>query len=283
MTPVPPPVLDADVDALAALLGGRRVVALTGAGISTDSGIPDYRGPETRHRARNPIQYNAFVGDEAARQRYWARAAVGWRRFSSVAPNAGHAALAALEAGGALTGVVTQNVDGLHQRAGSRRVVELHGTLGRVRCLACGARHARPAVQHRIAALNPAWAAHVAGEVAPDGDADLDDAAVARFRVPTCDGCDGVLKPDVVFFGECVPPDTLAAAWQVFDGADALLVAGSSLAVFSGYRFVLEAARRGMPVALVTLGPTRGDGHAAVKVDAPLGHVLPALADRLLT
>ena len=281
MPPPAPPALAAHLDALAGLLAGRRVAALTGAGISTESGIPDYRGPETRHRARNPVQYNAFVGDEGARQRYWARAAVGWRRFAAVAPNAGHRALAALEAGGALTGVVTQNVDGLHQAAGARRVVELHGALARVRCLGCGSRHDRPAVQARIAALNPAWAARTA-DVAPDGDADLDDATVAAFRVPGCDGCGGVLKPDVVFFGECVPPPTLAAAWAVFDQSDALLVAGSSLAVFSGYRFVLEAARRGMPVALVTLGPTRGDAHAAVKVDAPLGRVLAALAARLV-
>lgn len=276
--------LDRVVEALASCLAGRRVVVLSGAGLSTDSGIPDYRGPVTRHRARNPIQYNAFVADGvegvAARQRYWARASVGWGRIAHARPNAGHAAIARLEGAGVVTGVITQNVDGLHQAAGSRSVVELHGALARVRCLACGARHARAAVQRWAEAANPGHALRPA-EAAPDGDVDLSDDAIARFVVPTCPGCGGALKPDVVFFGECVPPDTVAAAWHLYDAADALLVVGSSLAVYSGLRYVHRAARDGRPVALVTLGETRGDAHATVKVDAPLGLVLPALADRL--
>ncbi len=266
-------------DALARVLEGRRIAVLTGAGISTESGIPDYRGPETRKRARSPIQYNAFLGDAHARQRYWARATVGWSRICEAAPNAGHRALAALEAAGRVAGIITQNVDGLHGAAGSQRVVELHGALARVRCLGCGQPVPRADLQHRLATLNPDWAPRTA-DAAPDGDAELDDDALARFAVPACEACGGVLKPDVVFFGECVPPATVADAWAVFDDADALLVAGSSLAVFSGYRFVLRAAQEGRPVALATLGETRGDALAAVKVEAPLGQLLPALAAR---
>ena len=276
--------LDAAVDALDGLLRGRRVFVLSGAGLSTDSGIPDYRGPETRHRARNPIRYNAFVdtGPDgvAARQRYWARASVGWGRIAHARPNDGHAALARLEDVGVVAGVLTQNVDGLHAAAGSRRVVELHGALARVRCLACGARHGRDAVQRWAEALNPGHAAHRA-EAAPDGDVELSDDAIARFVVPTCPGCAGALKPDVVFFGECLAPETAEAAWRLYDEADALLVVGSSLAVYSGLRYVHRAARDGKPVAIVTLGGTRGDAHAAVRVDAPLSTVLPALAERL--
>jgi NAD+-dependent protein deacetylase sirtuin 4 len=268
------------VDALAAVLSGRRFAVLTGAGISTESGIPDYRGPETRKRARAPIQYNAFLGDAGARQRYWARAAVGWGRVSAARPNAGHRALARLEQAGLVSGVITQNVDGLHQQAGSRRVVELHGALARVCCLGCGDRVGRSHVQDRLGALNPGWSARPA-EVAPDGDAELDAATLRGFVVPACERCGGVLKPDVVFFGECVPAETVAAAWQVFEAGEALLVAGSSLAVFSGYRFVLRASQTGRPVALATLGETRGDALAAVKIEAPLGQVLPALAERL--
>lgn len=279
-----PDARDAALDALARVLDGRRVVVLSGAGLSTDSGIPDYRGPETRHRARNPIRYNAFVdtGPDgvAARQRYWARAAVGWGRIVHARPNAGHAAIARLEDAGVVAGVLTQNVDGLHGAAGSRRVVELHGALSRVRCLACGARHGRDAVQRWADALNPGHAAHRA-EAAPDGDVDLSDDAIARFVVPTCPGCGGALKPDVVFFGECLAPETAEAAWRLYDAADALLVVGSSLAVYSGLRYVHRAARDGKPVALVTIGETRGDAHATVKVDAPLSAVLPALAARL--
>ncbi len=286
----PPPVpaapdVAAHVEALAQVLAGRRIAVLAGAGLSTDSGIPDYRGPETRHRARNPIQFNAFVapGAEgaAARQRYWARATLGWGRIGQARPNAGHEALATLEAAGVATGVVTQNVDGLHHAAGSRRVVELHGSLARVGCLGCGAAYARAAVQRWAEDANPGHVARGA-EVAPDGDVDLSDEAIEAFAVPVCPACGGALKPAVVFFGESVPPETVAAAWQVYADAEALLVVGSSLAVYSGLRFVHRAAKEGRPVALVTFGETRADALVTVKADAPLSAVLPALAQRLM-
>ncbi|MEM1115693.1 MAG: NAD-dependent protein deacetylase [Bacteroidota bacterium] len=270
------------LDALADLLRGGRTAVLAGAGLSTESGIPDYRGPETRHVERRPVQYDAFVGDPEARRRYWARASRGWMRVAEAQPNAGHRALARLEAAGLLTGTVTQNVDGLQQAAGARRVVELHGTLDRVVCLACGTLTSRAAVQAQIAAHNPGWtfALPEAG-TAPDGDAVLSDAAIARFEPPRCDACGGALKPDVVFFGESVPKPRVTRAAALVTEADALLVVGSSLTVYSGYRFVRQAEAEGTPVAIVTLGETRGHRHAAVALDARLGDALPALADRL--
>ncbi len=274
---MPPP------DAFAALvahLRDRRIVALTGAGCSTESGIPDYRGPETRRRARNPIRHRAFLNDPEARRRYWARSAVGWPRIAGARPNAGHEALARMERAGLVCGVITQNVDGLHEAAGSRRVVALHGALARVRCLACGDLEPRDAFQRRLRRRNPGGLARAA-EIAPDGDAELGPEAARAFVVPGCLRCGGVLKPDVVFFGENVPRARLAEAWRLFDEADALLVAGSSLAVYSGYRFVREAVRRSMPVAIVNLGPTRGDAHAAVRLEARLGEALPRLAAAL--
>jgi NAD-dependent deacetylase sirtuin 4 len=267
-------------DDLVRLLDGRRVCVLTGAGISTDSGIPDYRGPLTRAKARNPIQHRSFVTDPATRARYWARSALGWARFRDFAPNAAHHAFAALERAGRLTGLLTQNVDRLHRKAGSRDVIELHGALHEARCLACGALEDRDALQARLLALNPGADAR-AHTLAPDGDAEIDPAAVAGFVVPACGACGGVLKPDVVFFGDNVPKPRVEEAFARLDAADALLVAGSSLAVFSGYRFVLRAAARGIPVAIVNLGESRGDAHAAVRVDAPAGEVLPALAAAL--
>lgn len=268
-------------DALVALLTHKRVVVLSGAGCSTESGIPDYRGPETRKRARSPVQYDAFVRDEAARIRYWARSAVGWPRFSAAVPNAGHTALAAMEQAGVVGGIITQNVDRLHQQAGSRKVIELHGALEEVRCLGCGDLSSRFAMQERLLALNPAWPLHRA-DLAPDGDAELPEAWARHFRVPPCLHCGGVLKPHVVFFGENVPKPRVEQAWAMYDEAEVLLVLGSSLAVFSGYRFVLKAAKEGKPVALVNLGETRGDPHAAVKVEAKVGDLLPQLAEALL-
>lgn len=265
---------------LIALLERRRVAVLTGAGISTESGIPDYRGPETRRRTRSPVQYQQFVRSEEARRRYWARSFRGWPRFSVARPNAGHEAVAALEAGGAVIGVVTQNVDRLHHRAGSQRVIELHGALAEVRCLQCEAREPRARLQQRLRALNPGYAPAIA-ELAPDGDAELAGGLERTFEVPPCEACGGVLKPDVVFFGENVPRPRVEEAWAVVDDADALLVVGSSLAVFSGYRFVRGAAERGMPIAIVNLGETRGDPHATLRVDAPAGEVLPRLAQAL--
>jgi NAD+-dependent protein deacetylase sirtuin 4 len=262
---------------LAELLRGRRVVALTGAGCSTESGIPDYRG-EGRVRRRS-IQYREFIGDEATRRRYWARSVAGWPMLAAARPNPAHAALATLEDQGALNGVITQNVDGLHRAAGSRRVVELHGALARVRCLDCGALADRAELQERLLAANPGWLA--TAPAAPDGDADLADDAIAGFEIHACRRCGGVLKPDVVFFGENVPRATADAAWSLFDEAEALLVVGSSLAVFSGYRFVLRAVERQIPVAIVNRGPTRGDDRAAVRLDGSAGAVLTELVTAL--
>lgn len=261
---------------LVELARGRRVVALTGAGLSTESGIPDYRGPTAR--PRTPMQHREFVEKADMRRRYWARSLVGWPRLAEARPNAGHTAIAELEAAGVVEGVITQNVDSLHAKAGSREVVELHGSLARVRCLTCGELTSRDALQHRLLAANPAWSVHMT-DIAPDGDAELgaivDDTG---FEVIACERCGGVLMPDVVFFGGSVPRATLDAAWALFDRAELLLVAGSSLTVFSGYRFVRRAAERGVPVAIVNLGPTRGDPHAQLRIDERCGIVLPQLA-----
>lgn len=268
--------IEAAVDALA----GRRLAVLTGAGCSTESGIPDYRGPGTLARARNPIQYREFVRSAEARKRYWARSLLGWPRVRAARPNPAHRALAALEGAGVATGLITQNVDRLHHAAGSRCVVELHGALERVRCLGCGAVTDRAAVQERLLALNPDWPARSAA-LAPDGDADLPAQLVAGFRVAGCPACGGDLKPDVVFFGESVPRATVDAAAALVDSAGALLVVGSSLAVFSGYRFARRAGERGIPVVIVNLGGTRADPLAAVRVDGRAGEVLPVIAARL--
>ncbi len=223
-----------------------------------------------------------FRDREDVRRRYWARATVGWRRFSSARPNAAHHALAALEQGGRLEGIVTQNVDGLHQDAGSRRVVELHGNLRTVSCLACRIAFDRHDVQARLESLNPGWAEGFApmspvAPVAPDGDADVDGDAIAAFRVPACEACGGVLKPDVVFFGENVVRHVVDDAFALLDRGEVLLVVGSSLAVFSGFRFVREAAARGMPIAMVNLGEARGSELAAVHVEAMAGETLTAI------
>jgi NAD-dependent SIR2 family protein deacetylase len=271
---------DDDVGRLAELLDGRRVAVLTGAGCSTESGIPDYRGPETRRRARNPVKYRAFLSDAEARRRYWARAVVGWTRFAGKRPNPAHHALAALEAAGVVDGLVTQNVDRLHHAAGSLAVIELHGALAEVRCMECGAIELRERVQRRLLDLNPGWA-ELHAEMAPDGDAELPAELVSRFRVTDCEGCGGFLKPNVVFFGESVPREVVERAYRLVDDADALLVVGSSLAVFSGYRFVKRAAANGQPVAMVNLGESRGDAHATVVVRGRAGEVLPRLAATL--
>ncbi len=268
------------MDAVSSLLRGRRLVALTGAGISTESGIPDYRGPGTRARARNPIQYREFVRDPAARQRYWARSLIGWPRIDGARPNPGHEALARLESDGAVACVITQNVDRLHQRAGSRNVIELHGALAEVICLGCRATESRGELQARLFALNPGFAERPI-ELAPDGDAELPVERIANFRVAGCRDCGGDLKPNVVFFGEGVPRPTVNAAYAAVNAAEALLVVGSSLAVFSGYRFVRRAAERGIPIAIVNLGPTRGDEHATARLEARAGDALPALARAL--
>ena len=272
------PVTD-DLAPLIDVLSDRRIVALTGAGCSTESGIPDYRGGG-RTGPRNPIQHDAFMKKADVRRRYWARATLGWVRFSGAEPNDAHRALAALERAGRVAGVITQNVDRLHQRAGSRRVVELHGALAEVICLRCGRGEPRQEVQARMVDANPGWL-ETAPEIHPDGDAELDAERVAGFTVVGCRSCGGELKPDVVFFGGTVSEPTLAAAWDLFAAAEALLVVGSSLAVFSGFRFVRRAQEQGLPIALVNIGPTRADEIAAVKVSAPAGAILPRLAATL--
>jgi NAD-dependent SIR2 family protein deacetylase len=253
---------------------------LTGAGCSTESGIPDYRGPETKHRPRNPIQHREFVTSEATRRRYWARSAIGWPRMAGARPNAAHHAIAALEAAGHLTGLITQNVDRLHTKAGSRDVLELHGALAEVRCLDCNAREAREALQRRILELNPSLATREV-TIAPDGDADLPADVIEGMHVPPCLLCGGVLMPDVVFFGGSVPKDRVESAFAKVEAARALVVVGSSLTVFSGYRFVLRARDRGIPVAIVNRGESRGDPHAALRIDAMAGELLPAVLEQL--
>lgn len=262
---------------LAELLAGQRIAVLTGAGCSTESGIPDYRGPETRRRARNPIKFDAFLADEEARRRYWARAVVGWPRIASARPNPAHHAIAAMEAQGVVKGLITQNVDRLHHAAGSSRAIELHGALAEVRCLECGALSSRDELQRRLLELNPGWDVQRA-ETAPDGDAELPRALVDRFRVAGCPHCDGHLKPNVVFFGESVPRERVELAYRHIDECEALLVVGSSLAVFSGYRFVKRAAERNVPIAIVNLGESRGDRYASLIVQGRAGEVLPRLA-----
>lgn len=266
---------------LVTLLADRRIAVLTGAGISTDSGIPDYRGPESP--PSNPMTIRQFVGDPAFRQRYWARNHVGWRRMDDTLPNAGHRALAALEDASVVNGVITQNVDLLHTKAGSRNVINLHGTYARVICLSCGSTMTRAALAERLEALNPGFierAEAIGGlAVAPDADAVVAD--TASFRYLDCERCGGMLKPDIVYFGESVPKDVVTQAYSLVERSDALLVVGSSLTVFSGYRFVRHAAALGIPVAIINRGDTRGDGLAAVKVDGGCSELLVLLADEL--
>jgi|SRR5215217_926458 len=269
-----------DVDALVSLLRGRRTVVLTGAGCSTESGIPDYRGPGTRARARNPIQHREFLQRPEVRARYWARSLLGWPRFASAHPNPAHQALATLERNGHVPGLITQNVDRLHHAAGSARVIELHGALARVRCLDCGTQEARGELQARLVALNPDFA-HEVLELRPDGDAELSSEALQSFQVPACVRCGGTLKPDVVFFGDNVPAPTVADAFSLLEEGDALLVVGSSLAIYSGYRFLVRAAERHVPIAIVNIGECRGVELADLCVEASAGDVLPRLAQAL--
>lgn len=267
-----------DVGGLLAFAAGRRLSVLTGAGVSTESGIPDYRGEGTRQRAKNPIDWRTFSASHAARARYWARSLAGWARFSAATPNAGHVALAKMQRAGRLTGLVTQNVDRLHHTAGSTDVIELHGALAETRCVRCGERVSRASVQSRMLADNPTFAAIDVARMLPDGDTALPDALVERFIPPTCLACGDFLRPDVVFFGENVPRPKVDAAMATVDASDGLLIVGTSLAVFSGYRFLLRAKERGLPIAIVNVGPVRGEDDAALKVEAKAGEVLSALA-----
>lgn len=269
------------VAAVVDLLRGRTAVVLTGAGVSTDSGIPDYRGPDSP--PRTPMTYQQFTSDPAFRRTYWARNHVGWQHVHRTRPNDGHRAIARLEAAGVVRGVITQNVDRLHQIAGTRHVIDLHGTYAEVVCLDCGRRITRDALADRLEALNPGFSEAVGAvadvEVAPDADAVIE--STEGFRVADCEVCGGMLKPDIVYFGETVPRERVERAFALVDDADVLVVAGSSLAVMSGYRFVLHASRAGKPVVIVNRGDTRGDHLAAVRVHAGTTETLSALADAL--
>ncbi|AMB60373.1 NAD-dependent protein deacetylase [Microterricola viridarii] len=266
------------MDAVAELMHGRRTAVLTGAGISTDSGIPDYRGEGAP--TRTPMTVQDFLSDERKRKRYWAGSHLGWRHFASAQPNAGHRTLARLENAGLVTGVVTQNVDGLHRRAGSSRVVELHGSMDTVSCLDCGQVFARQAVAEQLERANPWLETSDAVRIAPDGDADVEE--VERFTLPVCTVCGGRLKPDVVFFGELVPAPRFAQAAALVARSELLLVVGSSLAVNSGIRLLEQARRRGLPIVVVNRGATKGDARAAHKLDAGASETLAELAERLL-
>ncbi|WP_256820702.1 Sir2 family NAD-dependent protein deacetylase [Dietzia sp. Die43] len=260
--------------ALAELLRGRRAVALTGAGISTPSGIPDYRGPDSP--GRTPMTFQQFVGDPAFRRHYWARNHLGWRHMEAARPNAAHLLLADWERRGLVTGVITQNVDLLHLKAGNRRLVDLHGTYAVVICLDCGLRQSRWALHEQLERLNPGFIERVTSrgaiEVAPDADAVL--AETSDFRMVDCRACSGVLKPDIVYFGENVPASRVHAANDLVDSSDVLVVVGSSLTVRSGYRFVRRAVTTGTPVAVVNRGRTRAHGEATLTIDGDCVEVL---------
>ncbi|TVR61156.1 MAG: NAD-dependent protein deacetylase [Spirochaetaceae bacterium] len=268
------------MESLVRFLRPGKVMVLSGAGISTESGIPDYRGPTGRKRESDPIQYREFVGSPATRRRYWARSAIGWPRVRQAEPNAGHRAVAALQAAGLVTGIITQNVDGLHDAAGSPRVVELHGSLYTVICLNCARVYDRDAVQTTMIESNPGWDAHQA-RMTPDGDAVVPQDLIDTFRAPACVACGGPLKPNVVFFGENVDRGVVQQAWALLEESRAVLVLGSSLTVHSGYRFVDKAYHQGKPIALVNQGPTRADRLATLKIEAPLGRTLETAARSL--
>lgn len=266
---------DRDGEALAAFLDGRRTAVLTGAGLSTDSGIPDYRSPG--RPVRTPMTWQEFAGSDERRRRYWAGAAIGWPRFDAARPNAGHRAIAELERAGLAVGVATQNIDGLHLEAGSRRVVELHGHLRSVRCVDCGSVEPRAALLQRMRDDNPRVAHVVDGvEGNPDGDAQIPPALVDEFRIPRCRACGGMLAPQVVMFGQHVEPADTAAAARLVDEADAVLVAGSSMAVNTGVRLVHRARRAGLPLAVCNRGPTRVDDDAALRIEGGTSETLAA-------
>lgn len=264
---------------LSQLLKGKCSLVLTGAGLSTDSGIPDYRGNGTARRARTPMRFLDFAGSAAGRQRYWARATLGWPKMRDAQPNAGHEVLSQLRASGHVSGVITQNVDGLHQKAGTDSPIELHGALRQVVCLDCGLLHEREEIHQELLRLNPGWLKHKA-EFAPDGDALLRDQLSESFRVTEC-SCGGTLKPHVVYFGENIPSARVKNAFYALSQADALLVVGSSLTVFSGYRFIRQAIKEQKPVYLINRGPTRADEQATVKIEACASSTLQALSKAL--
>ncbi|XLZ71239.1 NAD-dependent protein deacetylase [Massilia sp. SR12] len=262
------------------LANHTRVLVLSGAGLSTASGIPGYRDKDGVRRGRTPIQGPEFRRSDAVRRRYWARSMVGWPTMSRAEPNAGHRAIAQLEASGHVASVITQNVDGLHQRAGSKRLIELHGNLHHVICLECHARYSRASLQPQLERDNPELAS-VLAQPLPDGDAAVEPDALEDFHAPHCAACGGVLKPDVVFFGDNVPADRTAHALAEMEAADALLVVGSSLMVFSGYRFCRIAAGAGKPIAAINAGKTRADDLLSLKLELPAQEVLPRLVELL--
>lgn len=266
-----------DIERAAELLAGKLISVLTGAGLSTDSGIPDYRGEGAA--VRNPMTFQQFKGAEDSRKRYWAGSHLGWKRFAASAPNDGHRALAELERRGISNGVVTQNVDGLHLRAGSTRVVDVHGSIDRARCLRCGQYFARAPLAQRISELNPWLEESDSHTLNPDGDAEVN--GIEGFIIPDCTVCGGVLKPDVVFFGEFVPTRKFQLASSLVDQSEALIVAGSSLVVNSGIRLVERALRKQIPLIVINRGKTKVDGRADVKIDGGASTVLCDLLERL--
>lgn len=264
--------------AAAEIIGRGGVVVLSGAGLSTESGIPDYRGPDGAYsRNHTPITYQLFRDDPRGRHRYWARSYIGWPLMREKRPNAGHLSVASLGSAGLVSGVITQNVDSLHHKAGSSSVIDLHGRLDTVMCMACGLRGSREAVQSRISSLNAGWEG-VATSFNPDGDVEIADSAVESFVMVDCSSCGGPLKPDVVYFGESVPPARVADSYAQVDGASALLVLGSSLHVYSGRRFVTHAHKLGLPIVIVNQGETKADELATVRINAPLGATLTTLS-----
>ncbi|MBF4634057.1 NAD-dependent deacetylase [Agreia pratensis] len=267
-----------EIDEAVAALSGRRIVVLTGAGMSTDSGIPDYRGEGAPKR--NPMTFDQFRESHDYRRRYWAGSHLGWKMFHAARPNAGHRVLAELEDAGVVSGVITQNVDGLHARAGTTHLVDLHGSMDRVLCLNCGQAFARASIAERISADNPWVDEPDAITLAPDGDADVTD--YSSFVVPACSVCQGMLKPDVVFFGEFIPTERFQEASALVAGAEAMLIAGSSLVVNSGIRLLEQARRRRLPIVIINRGPTKGDSRASVKLDAGATETLTELSRYLL-
>lgn len=267
----------AELDAAARLLTGVTVAVLTGAGVSTDSGIPDYRGDGAP--PRNPMTFDQFLIDPEYRKRYWAGSHLGWRRFDGAEPNTGHRVLAAMETSGFVNGVITQNVDGLHLRAGSQRVVDLHGTMDRVRCLTCNQNFARSDIAGRMTAANPWLDEPDSYELGPDGDVDFPH--IARFSAPDCSVCGGILKPDIVFFGEFIPTEKFTEASALVKAAGALIIAGSSLVVNSGIRLLDQAAKRKIPILIINRGTTKGDPRATLKINAGTSETLTEIFDRL--
>lgn len=275
--------LSRDIDTLSSLFRDNGTLVLTGAGISTGSGIPDYRGPDGTHRGDKPITLPAFLASADTQRTYWARSHIGWERFRAAKPNAAHYALTRLQQAGVIHRIVTQNVDGLHAAAGTTGIVELHGRLNTVICVTCHAVTDRDVFAARLRAANPGFHQQIDARtktLRPDGDIMLDAKDVALFNVVGCETCGGVVKPNVVMFGEHIPGNRFARALSHLETASSLIVLGSSLAVGSGYRFVLDAKRRGLPIAVVARGRTRGDAHATVKVDADLCALLPQIAAR---